>query len=1075
MSLRNYGTNRPIDTGGLLRRGVVLLASLLLVCTLMAGAVSAEEWHTVSSYGDLKSNLEDGNWTKLGEDITSSDTDKRINLTSVNPRLDLNGNTLTMKMNTSAFAVGNDTGVAPGPASLTVIDSSSEQTGKINSTKDYLFFVRNTSTLTLESGTFEAKYPAIGGNANGEWNNPTFTVKDGVNLVSHESVAVFLPTTGTKATITGAVITGKYGGVSIAAGDITIKDTKITVTDTQSLGEWKSGPCEDGSAISIHKLSNAYSGDLTLRLQGTTELKSEKGAAFHNYISASQSALGKVTVTIDDSVKFNDKDVTSATYGSDCKGDGGIFQDTSGNILLYPGLNQTGVTWTGDADSGYTLAISADGSYKLMADVTLTATTDIKNKVTLDLNGHTITNPTATSQAYLLDIKDSGELTIQDSSSSKTGKIISSGRVVKVGQGKLSVLSGTLDGCTGSDGGAAIAIYGSATDQANYASVLIAKDATIIGHGYAILVGASTPTAASPSYGVNVEVYGTLKGNTTKSGSGLYINGNCQYSTSTNVPKFTVHKGAVVTGVSSAAIYGAGYAHWIIEDDTTFMGTEALLIKSGTWTIHGGTFTATGEYIELPPDADGNGGESTSTAISINVHDGYQDNIEVTIHGGTFTSQNSHALWGARVLGQSTAMIKAVTILGGTFNGGDSKDAINITKDHITTLSITGGKYSTAPAAYLPAGYTSTEDNGYYVIAKEVPKATATVTTDPATGKVTVNAGSSSSIEKPTQAENADSVDLNLKTGDTKTGDVITLIPVTGETLTVSEEGVVTGKIAAAVIKPADIKHPEGQTTKLELSTTNLEELFKGTYELKITNEPKASDMGSTTPENIVAGISVTLNGIELSSAKIQFTGIQAGSKTPQVWHAKNGDHSRVASTYSGGTVTATASGFSSYYVTLTAAAVSSSSGNTNNAFRVLFETQGGSYVSPATGLSYGDRVAEPANPVKDGYTFGGWYKDAACTQAWSFSDSIPGDMTLYAKWTSSGTAATATQTAQTTTKATTAPAATQAQSGTSATTAAPVSTTAAGAQPTLTQAPAPVLGALFGLLAAGILLRRRE
>ncbi|MDE2524665.1 MAG: InlB B-repeat-containing protein [Methanocorpusculum sp.] len=159
---------------------------------------------------------------------------------------------------------------------------------------------------------------------------------------------------------------------------------------------------------------------------------------------------------------------------------------------------------------------------------------------------------------------------------------------------------------------------------------------------------------------------------------------------------------------------------------------------------------------------------------------------------------------------------------------------------------------------------------------------------------------------------------------------------------------------------------------------------------------------------------------------------------------------------------------------------VSSGDGNMNNAFRVLFETSGGSFISPATGLSYGDRVAEPANPVKDGYTFGGWYKDAACTQAWSFSDSIPGDMTLYAKWTSSaGTpaeaTATATATAQTTTKATTAPVPTQAQSGTTATTAAPVATTAAGAQPTLTQAPAPVLGGLFGLLAAGVLLRRRE
>ncbi|MCZ0861613.1 InlB B-repeat-containing protein, partial [Methanocorpusculum sp. MG] len=53
---------------------------------------------------------------------------------------------------------------------------------------------------------------------------------------------------------------------------------------------------------------------------------------------------------------------------------------------------------------------------------------------------------------------------------------------------------------------------------------------------------------------------------------------------------------------------------------------------------------------------------------------------------------------------------------------------------------------------------------------------------------------------------------------------------------------------------------------------------------------------------------------------------------------------------------------------------VSSGDGNMNNAFRVLFETSGGSFISPATGLSYGDKISQPANPVKDGYTFGGWY-----------------------------------------------------------------------------------------------------
>ena len=151
-----------------------------------------------------------------------------------------------------------------------------------------------------------------------------------------------------------------------------------------------------------------------------------------------------------------------------------------------------------------------------------------------------------------------------------------------------------------------------------------------------------------------------------------------------------------------------------------------------------------------------------------------------------------------------------------------------------------------------------------------------------------------------------------------------------------------------------------------------------------------------------------------------------------------------------------------------------SSSGNMNNAYRVLFN-DGSTTLSVVTDLSSGDKLTEPATPVKDGYTFAGWYKDSACTQAWDFETGIPGDMTLYAKWTAAGssgeTEATATPTKTAT--AVTTPQPTKTQS-TTATTSAPQATTAAGVSPTLTQAPAPVAGALFGLLAAGVLLRRR-
>ena len=150
----------------------------------------------------------------------------------------------------------------------------------------------------------------------------------------------------------------------------------------------------------------------------------------------------------------------------------------------------------------------------------------------------------------------------------------------------------------------------------------------------------------------------------------------------------------------------------------------------------------------------------------------------------------------------------------------------------------------------------------------------------------------------------------------------------------------------------------------------------------------------------------------------------------------------------------------------------SSSSGNMDNAYRVLFN-DGATTLTVQTDLSYGDKLTKPEDPVKDGYTFAGWYKDSACTQPWDFETGIPGDMTLYAKWTAAGSSGETEATATPTATAVTTPQPTATQTA-AATTSAPEATTAAGVSPTLTQAPAPVAGALFGLLAAGVLLRRR-
>ena len=69
-----------------------------------------------------------------------------------------------------------------------------------------------------------------------------------------------------------------------------------------------------------------------------------------------------------------------------------------------------------------------------------------------------------------------------------------------------------------------------------------------------------------------------------------------------------------------------------------------------------------------------------------------------------------------------------------------------------------------------------------------------------------------------------------------------------------------------------------------------------------------------------------------------------------------------------------------------------------SQAHRVKFDSQGGSSVDGQTPAS-GSTVTKPADPTREGYAFGGWYTDAACTKAYDFATAVTSDMTLYAKW----------------------------------------------------------------------------
>ena len=71
----------------------------------------------------------------------------------------------------------------------------------------------------------------------------------------------------------------------------------------------------------------------------------------------------------------------------------------------------------------------------------------------------------------------------------------------------------------------------------------------------------------------------------------------------------------------------------------------------------------------------------------------------------------------------------------------------------------------------------------------------------------------------------------------------------------------------------------------------------------------------------------------------------------------------------------------------------------TAKSYTVTFDVQDHGTAPKAQTVDYGKKAATPKDPTESGYAFGGWYKDAACKQKFSFSTKITGDITLYAKW----------------------------------------------------------------------------
>lgn len=284
----------------------------------------------------------------------------------------------------------------------------------------------------------------------------------------------------------------------------------------------------------------------------------------------------------------------------------------------------------------------------------------------------------------------------------------------------------------------AVMLRGSANkDDINYSTLTVEKDVTLEGWSPIFINQLNGVNKVKDSYGVTVNLYGTLNGvadSTGDRGHGIYVNGNIQHKE--NYPVINIYDGAKIT-TPGDGIYAAGYAKWNIEG-ATINGAIGIGAKSGIFHLKNVYIKATDPYMD--PKYWGNGIYSNGAAIQIESNNGYAGAIEITIDGGKYESVNAYAIhhYLASKNGENiNNSLENLTIKNGTFIGGKDNIAIDVVDGK--KIAITGGTYSSSVAKYITDEYVESKlENNYVVAKKEVTVDTPSIDITKPVEEVTV-------------------------------------------------------------------------------------------------------------------------------------------------------------------------------------------------------------------------------------------------------------------------------------------------------------------------------------------------
>ena len=264
--------------------------------------------------------------------------------------------------------------------------------------------------------------------------------------------------------------------------------------------------------------------------------------------------------------------------------------------------------------------------------------------------------------------------------------------VVPTGNGEFLVFQGNMnitgEGTVGSaDSNVPFYVWGSTNETAtNFSTLTIGEDVTVKANdtnGWGIVV----PNYNKHAYGVVVNLNGAIEAS-----SAITINGYVQ-DVVDNAPILNIGDTARIT-TTGHIVYGAGYGHWTF-GRAEVTGGSGIGIKAGTFEFNGTTVAATGAYAE--PVAWGNGMNESGATFQIEDHDGYADNVRLTINDGVYTSTNGHVFYEYKATELTENAIQDLTVNGGKFTAGDGKTVFQVSDNFALTGFIVEGEFSSEP------------------------------------------------------------------------------------------------------------------------------------------------------------------------------------------------------------------------------------------------------------------------------------------------------------------------------------------------------------------------------------------